>query len=85
MNINKGCNPDLEHKSEILSGYTAFIAKVRDYEKEHNLEDAVRLSVKYCMANGILEDYFKQNSSEVVSMMFTEYNVEDAIEWTLPH
>jgi len=79
ININKGINPELLYRSKTLDGYATFVAKVREYEKEYPLEEAVRLAVKYCMENGILVDYFKQNSSEVVNM-FSEYNVDIAMK-----
>ena len=80
LNINKGRNPILESKSKTLSGYAAFVAKVREYEKKHHLEDAVKLAVEYCRKKNILEDYFKQNSSEEVSMNFIKYNEKDAMK-----
>ena len=80
LNINKGHNLGLERKSKTLSDYATFVAKVREYEKKHPLEKAVKLTVKYCIKNNILEDYFKQNSPEVVSMNFTKYNEKDAIK-----
>ncbi|MCL1911398.1 MAG: Rpn family recombination-promoting nuclease/putative transposase [Leptospirales bacterium] len=81
LNINKGCNPALERGSKTLDGYAIFIEKVREYEKKLPLEEAVKSAVTYCIENGILEDYFRQNLSEVVDMVITlEYNLKDAIE-----
>ncbi|MCL2025885.1 MAG: Rpn family recombination-promoting nuclease/putative transposase [Leptospirales bacterium] len=79
ININKEYNPELMRRSKTLDGYATFVAKVREYEKEYPFEEAVKLAVKYCMENGILVDYFKQNSTEVVNM-FTEYNVDIAMK-----
>jgi hypothetical protein len=79
FNINKGYNPDLERKSKTLDDYAIFIAKVREYERKYPLKEAVKLAVKYCIKKNILEDYFRQNSSEVVSMNFIKYNEKDAI------
>ena len=83
-NINKGCNPDLERKSQSLSGYAIFVAKVRESleyykeykEKKKHLKDAIKFAVNCCIEEGILEDYFRQNSSEVAKMTFLEYNVK---------
>ena len=80
LNINKGRNPNLEHKSKTLSGYAVFVAKVREYEKKHPLEKAVKLSVEYCIKKGVLVDYFKQNSSKEVSMNFIKYDEKLAIK-----
>ena len=80
LNINKGYNLELERGSETLHGYAIFIAKVREHEEKYPLEEAIKLSLEYCIENGILEDYFKQNSSEVVDMLTLKYNVKDAIK-----
>ncbi|MCL1834507.1 MAG: Rpn family recombination-promoting nuclease/putative transposase [Leptospirales bacterium] len=80
LNINKGCNQDLERKSRTLNSYTIFVAKVREYEKKHALEEAVKLAVKYCIKKRILKDYFEQNSPEDVSMNFIQYNEKDAMK-----
>jgi len=80
ININKGVNPELERKSKTLAGYIALIEKVREYEKKHSLEEAIRLAVKYCIDNDILKEYLKQNSSEVVSMLTTEFDMDIALE-----
>ncbi|MCL1912193.1 MAG: Rpn family recombination-promoting nuclease/putative transposase [Leptospirales bacterium] len=44
------------------------------------LEKAVKSAVKYCVKNGILADYFKQNTSEEVSMNFIKYDEKIAIK-----
>ena len=80
LNINQGCNPDLERRSGTLSGYAAFVAKVREYEKKYPLEEAIKSAVEYCVKKGILIDYFKQNSSEEVSMNFIKYDEKLAIK-----
>jgi predicted transposase/invertase (TIGR01784 family) len=40
------------------------------------MEDAV----KWCIANNILRDFFENHGSEVVNMLLTEWNLEDALE-----
>ena len=79
LNINKGCNPELERRSKTLSDYAAFIAKVREYEGKFFLDEAIRLAVKYCMDNGILVEYLEQNSSGVINMLTAEFNMEEAL------
>ena len=77
ININKGCNPELESKSKILTGYIAFVAKVREYELKHSQEEAMRLAIKYCIKNNILRKYLIQHSSEVMNMLTAEFNLEE--------
>ena len=49
-------------------------------EKKKHLKDAIKSAVNYCIKEGILEDYFRQNSSEVASMSFLEYNAKTAMK-----
>ena len=64
---------------KILSSYSILIDKIREYEKRHPKEEAVRLAVNYCIKKGILEDYLKKHSVEVVSMSVLRYDVKTAI------
>ena len=47
-NINHGRNPHMLKKSEALDGYSFFVEKVREYEKELPFEEAFRNAIKYC-------------------------------------
>jgi len=80
LNINKGHNPKLEQRSKNLAGYSAFVAKVREFQSSGNLlKEAIEKAVVYCIDKGILRDYLRQNSSEVVNMFNTEFNMKDAL------
>ena len=80
LNINKGHNPKLEQRSKNLAGYSTFVAKVREFQSSGNpLKEAIEKAVVYCINKGILRDYLRQNSSEVVNMMTTEFKLKDAI------
>jgi hypothetical protein len=81
-NINQGHNKDIVRKSKKLSGYSVFIDKVREYEKESgDLEGAIKKAVKYCVENNILKDFLETHSKEVLNMLFTEWNQEEALEY----
>ena len=79
-NINKGFNQNLKSKCKTLNSYSFLIDKIREYEKNHPPDEAAKLAVEYCMKNGILVDYLKKHSAEVVSMSFLEYNLETHIK-----
>jgi hypothetical protein len=80
LNINKGANLDLERKCAALDGYATFIAKVRDFEgRGEPLEDAIKQAVQFCVDRGILKDYLESHSSEVINMLMTEFNLDDAL------
>jgi len=80
LNINKGVNPGIERKSETLSGYSEFVFKVREFEGNgFPLEEAIIKAINYCMERNILLDYLREHASEVVNMLYYEFNMEDAL------
>jgi hypothetical protein len=80
LNINKGHNPKLEQKSKSLAGYSEFVAKSREFQKQgYSLKESIKEAVLYCINKGILRDYLKPNASEVVNMLYTEFKLKDAI------
>jgi hypothetical protein len=80
ININKGHNRELVRRCERLNGYSEFIAKARECEKElKSREEGVKAAVQYCASHGILKEFLEQHSSEVFNMLFTEWNWDDAL------
>ncbi|MDR0517996.1 MAG: Rpn family recombination-promoting nuclease/putative transposase [Fibromonadaceae bacterium] len=80
LNINKGHNPKLEQKSKSLAGYSAFVAKVREFQSQGcSLKDSVKDAVVYCINKDILQDYLRKHSSEVVNMLYTEFKLKDFV------
>ena len=82
ININQGKNENLARKCKTLAGYSAFIAKVREFEKEcgDDLKEAVTRAVQYCRENDILKEFLETHSTEVINMLITEWNWDDALE-----
>jgi hypothetical protein len=80
VNINQGRNEEIAQRCRTLAEYSAFVQKVRGYEKESgNLEEAIRKAVRYCCENNILKDFLEKNASEVMNMLMTEWNWDDAL------
>ncbi|MDR2701752.1 MAG: hypothetical protein LBB72_04910, partial [Spirochaetaceae bacterium] len=80
VNINEGRNEAKVHRCKELAGYSIFVAKVREYKAEHgNLETAMKRAIRYCCEQDILKEFFEQNASEVVNMLMTEWNWDDAL------
>jgi len=87
-NINKGCNREILSKSHTLDSYSRFIDKVREYQKEYKweypdkddrkklLDKAGRSAIKYCIKNNILRDFLRKHGSEVLNMLYAEYDPE---------
>ena len=59
---------------KILSDYSFVIDTVRKYDGD------VETAIKECIEQGVLSDYLKHYGSEVVNMLFEEYDAEKALE-----
>ena len=77
LNVNEGHNRKLMDECHILREYAQYVAKVRKYTKEMNLDVAVELAVDECIQEGILVEFLRRNKSEVVAMSIFEYNQEE--------
>jgi hypothetical protein len=81
ININKGKNEEIVQKCKTLSGYSTFTGKIREYEKEGcTLTEALKKGIQYCSEHDILKEFLESNSSEVMNMLMTEWNLDDAKE-----
>jgi predicted transposase/invertase (TIGR01784 family) len=80
ININEGRNKDIAERCKKLSEYSAFVAKVREFEKElGSREEAIKKTVKYCQSHDILKEFLELHAGEVLSMLMTEWNWDDAL------
>jgi predicted transposase/invertase (TIGR01784 family) len=80
ININEGRNESIAKRCETLGGYTRFIGKVREYEKESgSLEEGIRRAIKYCREHNVLREFLEENGTEVINMLMTEWNWDDAL------
>lgn len=75
-NINISAGHPILEKCQVLKEYSQFIDKVNAHGTDrHKLE----LAVKECIKEGILAEYLLRKSSEVVNMLFDEYDYETDI------
>jgi predicted transposase/invertase (TIGR01784 family) len=79
-NINKGRNAEIAKKSPVLSGYGEFVAEINENLKTMNLPIAIKTAVRTCIRKKILLSFLESNGSEVENMLFTEWNLKDALE-----
>ena len=77
LNINDGHNKELMEQCQILREYAQYVAKVRKYTKEMELDAAVECAVDECIREGILKDFLRENRAEVIAMSIFEYNKEE--------
>jgi len=80
ININEGRNEKIAKRSRTLSEYSAFIGKVREFEKGgESKEEAITKAAVYCRNHDILKEFLERHASEVINMLMTEWNMEDAL------
>jgi predicted transposase/invertase (TIGR01784 family) len=80
VNINQGKNEGIIRKCKILAQYSAFVTKVREFEREYrDRAEAMKQAVRYCRENDILKEFLERNGMEVMNMLFTEWNWDDAL------
>ena len=80
ININEGRNIDIASKCRKLSEYSAFIAKVREFERElGDKAETMKAAIKYCLNHDILKEFIQSHASEVENMLLTEWNMDDAL------
>jgi hypothetical protein len=80
VNINQGKNGSLVQKSKTLAEYSAFVAKVRELEKKYgDKAEAMTQAVRYCREHDILKDFLVKHGTEVMNMLTTEWNWDDAL------
>jgi predicted transposase/invertase (TIGR01784 family) len=79
-NINYGRNCEILKKCVTLDGYSLFIEKIREYNKEFPIDESVTLAVDYCIENDILKPFMEKHRLEVVKMLLEDITVEDEIE-----
>ena len=77
LNINEGHNKELMEQCQILREYAQYVARVRKYTKEMNLNVAVERAVDECIREGILENFLRTNRAEVIAVGIFEYNKDE--------
>jgi hypothetical protein len=80
ININEGRNSQIAQRCRKLAEYSAFIAKVREFERAlGDRTEAFKKAVKYCQKHDILKGFMELHATEVLSMLMTEWNWDDAL------
>jgi len=79
-NINDGRNSEMVNRSPALHGYSELIAEVNKNRETMDLGDAIVAAIKSCIERGILVYFLEKYASEVLNMLTTEWNWDDAKE-----
>lgn len=81
ININLPVNHPILQRCRPLYEYSWFIQKIREYQEAGTaLSEAITHAMKDCEKEGIMADFLRENGSEAVNMLFTEFNMEDALD-----
>ena len=79
ININQGKNEEIVKRCKTLASYSAFVGKVHEYECGNIARDeAIKQAIKHCLEHDILTEFFKRHATEVINMLLTEWNMEEA-------
>ncbi len=72
--------PAILKKCKSLNEYSFFIEQVEQrYHGKDTLGYAIKEAIKVCQAEGVMTEYLKAKGSEVINMLLTEWNWEDAL------
>mgnify|MGYP000966344263 FL=1 len=76
LNVNEGHNKELMEQCQTLKEYAIYVARVRKYTSEMNLNDAVARAIDECIKEGILVEFLRKNRSEIKMVSILEYDKE---------
>ena len=81
ININLPAGHTILEQCRPLYEYSWFIQKIKEYMREgHERDTAITLAVEDCEEAGIFEEFVREHGTEAVNMLFTQFNMEDALE-----
>ena len=81
ININYEENHAILQQCQYLKEYSYFISIVRTYlKKGFELNKAIIKAVKICINENVMKEFLEKNSSEVINMLFTEFDMDTAIK-----
>ena len=76
LNINEGHNKELMEQCQILREYSLYVARVRKYAAQMELNEAVEQAITECIREGILSEFLSRNRAEVMRVSIFEYDQE---------
>lgn len=80
-NINYDSGIEALQKCKSLWEYSCFIHCAREaYRNGASREEAIVIAIRQCIQNNIMREFLKQHGSEVENMLFTEWNMDRALD-----
>jgi len=81
ININPSARHPLLNKCHSMYEYSAFMQEIQNHLNAGNSRDvAITKAMTHCLNEGIMTDFIHAHGSEVINMLFTQFNLEDAEE-----
>lgn len=81
ININLPMNHPILERCRPLYEYSWFVQQIKTHQSEGMSRDrAIVSAMADCREEGILVDFLREHWTEAVNMLFTEFNMEDALE-----
>ena len=81
ININLGVNEEILSRNKDLYGYSFFVSKVNELQREgKELIEAIEQAKNICLADGILTEFFKIHGKELLSMFSLMYDEKKAAQ-----
>lgn len=81
ININLPENHALLSQCRPLYEYSWFIQRIKDYMADGmDRDSAITQTIKDCEREGIMVDFVRKHGTEAVNMLFTQFNLDDAME-----
>lgn len=81
ININLPVKHPVLEQCRPLYEYSWFIQRIKDYAGNGlSRDEAILRAISDCRREGMLEEFLKAHGTEAVNMLFTEFNMEDALE-----
>lgn len=81
ININFPSNHPILGKCRPLYEYSWFIQQIKVYlTQEYNRDEAIIKAMRDCIQMGYMTEFLREHGTEAVNMLFTEFNMEDALE-----
>ncbi len=80
INVNLPVNHPLLERCRPMYEYSWFIQRIRDHIAESmGRDEAITQAILDCEREGIMVEFLKEHGTEAVNMLFTEFNMEDAL------
>ena len=80
ININLPVGHKILKECMPLYEYAWFVEKIREYlDLGKSRDTAIALAIQDCIREGIFAEFVEKHGSEVENMLFTQFNMDDAL------